>query len=190
MKLLIGLGNPGPKYEYTWHNAGFWLLDEIAREAKATWDESVNDKFQGILGKGNVDGESCVFLKPMTFMNLSGRSVGKVAQFYKISAPDWIVFHDEIDLPYGAVKGRQGGGAGGHNGIRSILEVTGREDFKRMKLGVGRPEKLEDGRPGMDVADFLLKPMPSQNAADFVKLVLPQVKLRFKDLLKRSEAKS
>lgn len=190
MKLLIGLGNPGSKYENTRHNAGFWVLDEILREANATWDESTTDKFHGVIGKGTVGGESCVFLKPMTFMNLSGRSVQKVAQFYKIDASNWIVFHDDIDLAFAVVKARQGGGHGGHNGIRSIMEVTGRDDFKRVKLGVGRPEKLPDGRPGMDVADFVLKPMPSQEVESYVKAVKSDVSLRIKDLLKQAGAKS
>jgi len=187
LKLLVGLGNPGPKYEYTRHNAGFWLLDELAREANTAWDNAVNEKFQAVVGKGNLEGESCVFLKPMTFMNLSGRSVQKVAQFYKIEASNWIVLHDDIDLAQAVVKARVGGGHGGHNGIRSIIEVTGRDDFKRIKLGVGRPEKLEDGRPLMDVADFVLKAMPLDQVAAYVQAVKPNVLLRLKDLLKQSK---
>ena len=184
MKLLIGLGNPGPKYETTRHNAGFWLLDELAQSVGVTWDESAKDKFLGAVGKGSIAGENCIFLKPMTFMNLSGRSVSKIAQFYKIPSQDWIVLHDDIDLPYATVKGRIGGGHGGHNGIRSMIEVTGRDDFRRLKLGVGRPGKLDDGRPELDVADFVLRPLPAHNVTDFIKAVMPEIQLRLKDLLK------
>ena len=190
MKLLIGLGNPGPKYENTWHNAGFWALDGLAREAGVSWDESTIDKFQGILTKGTVLGETCIFLKPMTFMNLSGRSVAKVAQFYKIPASDWIALHDDIDVPNGKVRGRQGGGHGGHNGIRSMMEVTGRDDFQRIKLGVGRPAKLDDGRPAMDVADYVLKRLDQSEVDAYVKVILPEVHLRIKDMLRRPAAKA
>ncbi len=190
MKLLIGLGNPGPKYENTWHNAGFWVVDEFVREAGVSWDESTKDKFHGIIGKGSVLGESCIFIKPMTFMNLSGRSIAKVAQFYKVPASEWIVFHDDIDIPNGKVRGRQGGGHGGHNGIRSMMEVTGRDDFQRIKLGVGRPGKLEDGRPAMDVADYVLKQLNRSEVDAYLKVVMPEVHLRIKEMLKRPPAKA
>ena len=186
MKLLIGLGNPGPKYENTWHNAGFWLIDALASEAGVNWDESAIDKFQGVLGKGLWCGEPCIFLKPMTFMNLSGRSVLKVAQFYKIPSSEWIVFHDDIDVPAGKVRARVGGGHGGHNGIRSILDVTGRDDFSRVKLGVGRPSKLEDGRLAMEVADYVLRGLLSSEVDIFRKAALPEVHLRLKDMFKQS----
>lgn len=185
MKLLVGLGNPGQRYENTRHNAGFWALDEIARIAGANWDSGAVDKFLGEVAKGQVLDEACVFLKPMTFMNLSGRSVMKIAQFYKIHPLDWIVIHDDIDLATGKVKARTGGGHGGHNGIRSIMEESGRDDFLRVKLGVGRPPKLEDGRPMMDVADYVLRQMPHQEVTDYVKAVMPEIDLRLKDLFKQ-----
>lgn len=187
MKLLIGLGNPGPKYEKTRHNAGFWLLDAVAARAGASWDQSTQDKFLGIIAKGTVAGYSCIFLKPMTFMNLSGKSVQKVAQFFKVSAFDWIVIHDDIDLPPGKVRAREGGGGhGGHNGLRSMMEITGRSDFHRVKLGVGRPEVLEDGQSAMDVADFLLRPMSEVEVANYIKAVSHDVDLRIEELLKRT----
>ena len=185
MKLLIALGNPGQRYESTWHNAGFWVLDEILRDASLSWNAGTVDKFLGVMAKGQVFNEDCILLKPMTFMNLSGRSVLKVAQFYKILSQDWIVIHDDIDMPAGKVKGRAGGGHGGHNGIRSMMEESGQDDFQRVKLGVGRPSKLEDGRSTMDVADYLLRPVPSNEVADFVKVVKPEVDLRIKDMFKQ-----
>ena len=123
MKLLVGLGNPGPQYETTRHNAGFLILDLIAEQFGLRWE-----------------GESCLLLKPLTFMNLSGKSVAACAGFYKLQAPDIVVLHDEIDVPAGKVKAKVGGGAGGHNGIRSIQAETGMDGFHRLKLGVGKPE--------------------------------------------------
>ena len=187
MKLLIALGNPGQRYEWTRHNAGFWVLDEIARDAGLAWDVGATDKFLGELSRGQVLGEACVLLKPMTFMNLSGRSVLKVAQFFKIPSKDWIVLHDDIDVPAGKVRARAGGGHGGHNGIRSIMEESGEENFHRIKLGVGRPEKLEDGRPMMDVADYVLQAIPGEDAADYVKAVMPDVMLRLKEVFRQQK---
>ena len=185
MKLLIALGNPGQRYELTRHKAGFWVLDEMARDARISWDQGAADKFLGELAKGQMLGESCILLKPMTFMNLSGRSVLKVAQFFKIPSQDWIVLHDDIDVPACKVRARAGGGHGGHNGIRSIMEESGKDDFQRVKLGVGRPPKLEDGRPMMDVADYVLRPMQATEVADYVKVVKPDVELRMKEMFKQ-----
>jgi PTH1 family peptidyl-tRNA hydrolase len=185
VKLLIALGNPGQRYEWTRHNAGFWVLDEIARDAGLAWDVGATDKFLGELSRGQVLGEACVLLKPMTFMNLSGRSVLKVAQFFKIPSQDWIVLHDDIDVPECKVKARAGGGHGGHNGIRSIMEESGKDDFQRVKLGVGRPPKLEDGRPMMDVADYVLRPMSSTEVAGYVKAVKPDVELRMREMFRQ-----
>jgi PTH1 family peptidyl-tRNA hydrolase len=184
-RLLIALGNPGKRYELTRHNAGFWVLDELARDAGANWDASSADKFLGHMAKGQVLGEACILLKPMTFMNLSGRSVLKVAQFFKIPSQDWIVLHDDIDVPSSKVRARAGGGHGGHNGIRSIMEESGRDDFQRVKLGVGRPPKLEDGSPTMDVADYVLRPMPLSEVADYVKAVKSDVELRMKEMFRQ-----
>ncbi len=185
MKLLVGLGNPGQRYEMTRHNAGFWVIDELARDSGLNWDQGAVDKFQGEMSKGQVLGEACLLLKPMTFMNLSGRSVLKVAQFFKIPSQDWIVLHDDIDVPSCKVRARAGGGHGGHNGIRSIMEESGKDDFQRVKLGVGRPPKLEDGRPMMDVADYVLRPMPAAEVADYVKAVKADVELRMKEMFRQ-----
>jgi PTH1 family peptidyl-tRNA hydrolase len=185
LKLLVALGNPGQRYESTRHNAGFWLLDELARDAGVSWDSGASDKFLGVMTKGQVLGEACVLLKPMTFMNLSGRSVLKVAQFFKIPSQDWIVLHDDIDVPSGKVRARSGGGHGGHNGIRSIMEESGKDDFQRVKLGVGRPAKLESGQPAMDVADYVLMPMPPGEIAEYIKAVKPDVELRLREVFRQ-----
>ena len=184
MKLFVGLGNPGAKYENTLHNAGFWVLDELLVESHGAWEDSPNDKFHGLIGRGELGGEACVYIKPMTFMNLSGRAVQKIAQFYKVDSVDWVVVHDDVDLPYGSVKARVGGGHGGHNGVRSIIELTGCSDFSRLKLGVGRPE---GERVVGAVADYVLKPLSRNEVQGFIQQVKPEVHLRLKDLLKRSK---
>lgn len=137
MKLLVGLGNPGPKYEKTRHNAGFLVLDKLAQHFGISWN---GEKFSGIYARGNISGEDCILLKPMTFMNLSGRSVQAAVRFFKIDCDDIVVLHDDIDVPSGKVKARIGGGHGGHNGILSIFKETGMKNFHRIKLGVGRPD--------------------------------------------------
>jgi peptidyl-tRNA hydrolase, PTH1 family len=185
--LLVGLGNPGQRYELTRHNAGFWLLDEIVLSAGVVWDSGGVEKFLGHIAKGPLLDRNCVFLKPATFMNLSGRSVVKAAQFFKIPSHDWIVLHDDIDVPAGKVRARAGGGHGGHNGIRSIMEESGKEDFHRIKLGVGRPPKLEDGRPMMDVADYVLQAITRVDAEDYVKAVTPDVMLRLKEVFRQQK---
>jgi peptidyl-tRNA hydrolase, PTH1 family len=171
LKLLIALGNPGQRYETTRHNAGFWVLDGLARDHGVSWPHAQDQKFLGDVTKGVICGESCILLKPMTFMNLSGRSVLKVAQFYKIHHEEWIVFQDDIDLASRKVKARRGGGHGGHNGIRSIIEETGTDEFYRIKLGVGRPDVLSDGKSTLGVADFVLQPQSESMVREFVEAV-------------------
>ena len=175
MKLLVGLGNPGPKYEVTSHNAGFLLLDVLAADSKTKW--TVDQKLQGEVCRGSVIGEPCIFLKPMTFMNLSGRSVGSVMRFYKIRPEDVVVFHDDIDVPAGKVRARTGGGHGGHNGIRSIINETGVAEFHRIKLGLGRPPEQ------WDTADWVLQNMSDEELrvlkGDMVKDVYVRLKQIF-----------
>ena len=175
MKLLIGLGNPGPKYETTRHNAGFLMLDLIADSAGIGWGSS---KFDAVMGKGQFNGESVVLLKPQTFMNLSGRSVAKAARFFKVAVEDMIVFHDDIDMDYGKVKTRAGGGHGGHNGIRSMIAELGSNNFHRMKLGVGRPTK--DAPVG--VSDWVLHPFTDAELLGLQKEMFDAVMLRLKGI--------
>lgn len=141
MKLLVGLGNPGPEYCFTRHNAGFMVLDFLChRHGGEVWTQ----KFQGLLSKVLIESERLVLLKPQTFMNLSGESVQKAVRFFKVAEQDLIVVYDDVDVPLGTVKLKMGGGAGGHNGMKSIMQQTGWGQFPRIKVGVGRPEGSQD----------------------------------------------
>ncbi len=133
--LVVGLGNPGAEYASTRHNIGFLVLDELGRRAGASFRE----KFQGELARTQVAGEDTTLLRPMTYMNHSGISVGRAASFYKLDPTAVIVIHDDLDLPYGEVRLKTGGGHGGHNGLRSIFAHFGR-DFHRVRCGIGRPQ--------------------------------------------------
>ena len=135
MLLLVGLGNPGPKYEQNRHNIGFMAVDEIVRRHSFA---SFKAKFQGLIAYGTLEGDKGLVLKPTTFMNESGRSVGEAMRFYKLSPNDVVVLHDELDLAFGKVRARAGGGLAGHNGLRSIAQYIG-PDFRRVRIGIGHP---------------------------------------------------
>ena len=135
MRLLVGLGNPGPQYAATRHNIGFMAVDRIA---DAHNFPPFRSKFNGLLTEGQLGGTKCLLLKPQTFMNLSGQSVAEAAKFFKISINDIMVFHDELDLAPGKLKIKTGGGHAGHNGLRSIHAHLG-PDFTRIRLGIGHP---------------------------------------------------
>ncbi len=137
IKLIVGLGNPGREYEPTRHNAGFWWVDEFAHEHHYTF--KAEGKFHGLAARGQVHGRELFLLKPQAFMNLSGRAVGALAQFYKILPESILVVHDELDLPPGSAKLKLGGGHGGHNGLKDIIAHLGTRDFWRLRLGIGHP---------------------------------------------------
>lgn len=149
MLLVVGLGNPGREYASHRHNVGFMAVDEIARAVRAS---SFACKFSGEWAKGEIGGEQAVLLKPMTYMNESGRSVQPAMAFFKIDPKDVIVLHDELDLPFGEVRMKFGGGHAGHNGLRSIMSACGTGDFGRIRIGIGRPPAGFRG----DVADYVL----------------------------------
>lgn len=135
MRLFVGLGNPGAKYQGNRHNIGFMAIDEIARRhGFAPWRR----RFQGESSEGQLGGERVILLKPMTFMNESGNAVGEAARFFKIAVGDITVFHDEIELPPAKLRVKTGGGIAGHNGLRSISAHVG-NDYRRVRLGVGHP---------------------------------------------------
>lgn len=136
MQLIVGLGNPGTKYENTRHNIGFALLDLMVEAAGAQWSSG---RFESSYSRGRIHGCECVFLKPFTYMNLSGKAVKLAAGFFKIPPEMIVVVHDDIDLEWGKVKTRKSGGHGGHNGVRSIIAELGSNQFPRIKVGVGRP---------------------------------------------------
>lgn len=149
MLLMVGLGNPGPQYEGNRHNIGFMAVDEIARSLSfGPWVK----KFHGEIAEGTIEGRKVLLLKPLTFMNDSGRSVQAAAAFYKIPPADILVFHDELDLPPGKVRVKLGGGHGGHNGLRSIDAHLGKE-YRRVRLGIGHPGSKERVNPHV-LGDF------------------------------------
>jgi PTH1 family peptidyl-tRNA hydrolase len=135
MRLFVGLGNPGTKYQGNRHNIGFMVVDDIARRhGFAPWRR----RFQGETSEGTLDGERVILLKPSTYMNESGRAVSEAANFFKLGVGDIVVFHDEIELPPAKVRVKVGGGIAGHNGLRSISAYIG-NDYRRVRLGVGHP---------------------------------------------------
>lgn len=137
IRLIVGLGNPGREYEDTRHNVGFRWVDEFARSENFSFRNEV--KFHGLVARSQLNGCEVFLLKPQTFMNLSGRAVAAVAQFYKIAPSGILVVHDELDLQPGIARLKTGGGHGGHNGLKDIIAQLGTKDFWRLRLGVGRP---------------------------------------------------
>ena len=138
IRLIAGLGNPGAEYEHTRHNAGFWVVEQLAKREGISL--SPDKKFHGLTGKGRIGGEEVHLLLPMTFMNKSGLSVGALASFYRITPAEILVVHDELDLPPGTARFKTGGGHGGQNGLRDIISSLGNnKDFHRLRIGIGHP---------------------------------------------------
>ncbi|HUU71075.1 MAG TPA: aminoacyl-tRNA hydrolase [Burkholderiales bacterium] len=158
MRLVVGLGNPGRQYEATRHNAGFWWLDSIADEYGVSL--SAESRFHGDVGRLRQSDVDCWLLKPMTFMNESGRAVRALCDFYKLAVSDMLVVHDELDLAPGVVKLKKGGGVAGHNGLRDIAAHMGK-DFWRLRIGVGRPADRAQ------VSNYVLSP-PRKEEAELI----------------------
>lgn len=152
IKLFVGLGNPGPEYEDTRHNAGFWWIDALARELKVNLVPERS--YWGLMARTTVQGQTVWLLEPQTFMNLSGKSVGALARFFKIKPEEILVVHDELDFEPGTVKLKRGGSHGGHNGLRDIHAQLGSPDYWRLRVGIGHP-----GNKG-EVASWVLKKPP------------------------------
>lgn len=172
--LVVGLGNPGPDYERTRHNVGFLVADVLAERVGGRF--AVHKKSGADLLQARLDGRQVLIAKPRTYMNLSGRPVAALAKFFSVPADQVIVVHDELDLPFGTIKLKQGGGEGGHNGLRSISQALTTKDYLRTRIGIDRP-------PGrQDPADYVLKPFAAperkevpvivEQAADAVELLL------------------
>jgi peptidyl-tRNA hydrolase, PTH1 family len=158
IKLLVGLGNPGPEYEDTRHNAGFWWLEAVARELKVALQP--DRAYFGKVGRTTMDGRPLWLLEPMTYMNRSGQSVAALARFFKIAPEEVLVAHDELDLPPGELKLKKGGGHAGHNGLRDIHAQLGTGDYWRLRIGIGHPGDKSE------VANWVLKkPAPDQREA-------------------------
>ncbi len=137
IRLIVGLGNPGREYETSRHNVGFRWVDELARLHKMSFKNE--NRFHGLAARGQFHGHDVLLLKPQTFMNASGRSVGALAQFHKIALEEILVVHDELDLPPGVARLKFGGGHGGHNGLKDIIAHLGSKEFWRLRLGIGHP---------------------------------------------------
>lgn len=147
IRLIAGLGNPGPEYEQTRHNAGFWLVDQLVPSLQR--DKNLN----ALVAKTKIAGEDVWLLQPQTYMNRSGQSVGGLARFYKIAPEEILVVHDELDVPPGVAKLKKGGSSGGHNGLKDITAALGTQDYWRLRIGIGHPRNLNQRQ---DVADFVL----------------------------------
>ncbi|HSC49943.1 MAG TPA: aminoacyl-tRNA hydrolase [Gaiellaceae bacterium] len=156
--LVVGLGNPGREYERTRHNVGWLVLDELARRRGGSW----RSKFSGSLGEVRLGDAKLALLKPETYMNESGRSVGAAARFFKVVPEQVLVVHDDVDLEAGRLRARSGGGLAGHNGLRSLAQYLGSQDFLRLRIGVGRPGR-GDRR---SVADWVLSPFAPEEDAE------------------------
>ncbi|HLU27358.1 MAG TPA: aminoacyl-tRNA hydrolase [Glycomyces sp.] len=158
--LVVGLGNPGPKYAANRHNVGFMVADVLARRVGGRFAVSRKARAEVCEARLGVGGPRVVIVKPLTFMNLSGSSVGPLAQYFGIAPESVIAVHDELDIPYGQLRVKRGGGEGGHNGLRSMSKVLGTKDYVRVRFGIGRP-------PGrQDPADYVLKDFAKAERAD------------------------
>ncbi|WP_308923583.1 aminoacyl-tRNA hydrolase [Janthinobacterium sp. J1-1] len=177
IRLIVGLGNPGPEYEQTRHNAGFWLVDNLANSLPGTRLQR-DSRYNAMLAKTSINGQDVWLLEPLTFMNRSGQSVGALARFFKIAADEVLVVHDELDLMPGIARLKKGGSAGGHNGLKDITAALGTQDYWRLRLGIGHPRSLNLQQ---QVADFVLhRPRREdqeliEQAIDKSLLVMPQI---------------
>jgi len=155
IQLIVGLGNPGSDYEPTRHNAGFWFVDELAQRCQQQFRSE--QRFHSEVARCLIDGNECRLQKPMSYMNRSGQSVRSLLQFFKIPLEQILVVHDELDLPPGVVKLKKGGGHGGHNGLRDLINHLGSKDFHRLRIGIGHPGHRDQ------VVDYVLKKPSKQD---------------------------
>ena len=160
IKLIVGVGNPGPEYELTRHNIAWIFLDTWNKLSSSNWQQ----KFKGEYTSFSQSGEKVYALKPQTFMNLSGESVAPMAKFFKIYPDEILVIHDEVDLKFGQVQFKKGGGLAGHNGLKSIAKLVGTNDFYRLRMGVGRPERGS-------MSSWVLGKFPVEDTADLEKIL-------------------
>ena len=156
--LVVFLGNPGPRYEGTRHNAGFMAADAMAKAKGVSINRA---RFKALTGTCTIGGQRVMLMKPQTFMNLSGEAAAQAVKFYKLAPDHVIVVSDEISLPIGKLRVRRKGSAGGHNGLKSVIACLGTEEFPRIRLGVGAPP-----HPDYDMADWVLSAFKNQDAED------------------------
>jgi len=162
VKLIVGLGNPGSRYELTRHNSGFLIVDQLVDKYVSS---GFKEKGKVLLAEAAIGGEKVLLAKPQTFMNLSGQGVIPLAQFYKIAPADILVIYDDLDLEVGKIRLRPQGGSGGHNGIKSIIQLLGTEEFPRLKIGIGRPPA------NWDTADYVLSRFTSEEWSVITKVI-------------------
>lgn len=177
IRLIVGLGNPGPEYESTRHNAGFWLADHLADDLHTPF--APEKAFAGWVARARVAGENVVLLKPSTYMNRSGQAVSEVARFFKIVPEQVLVLHDELDLLPGQVKLKQGGGNAGHNGLKDINATLGTPNFWRLRIGIGHPRSLGLAQA---VADFVLH-APRRDEQDDIDRVITRSRVAVPTML-------
>jgi len=183
IKLFVGLGNPGPEYEATRHNAGFWWIDALARQLKVSM--AMDRSYYGLVARTTINGQTVWLLEPQTFMNLSGKSVAALARFFKIAPQEMLVVHDELDIAPGEAKLKLGGSHAGHNGLRDIHAQMGTDDYWRLRIGVGHPgvksevvnwvlkKPMLDHRIAIDQCiDRTLKALPHLMAGDMDKATM------------------
>ena len=160
--IVVFLGNPGPKYNGTRHNAGFMAADAMAKELNVSINKM---RFRALTASVSIGGEKVLLMKPQTYMNLSGEAVGQAAKFYKVNPEHIIVISDEVALPVGKLRIRKGGSAGGHNGLKNIIQHLGTDQFPRMRMGVGSAP-----HPDYDMADWVLGTFKNKDAEDMAEL--------------------
>ena len=175
MKLIVGLGNPGPEYDRTRHNMGFKVIDKLS----AKYSIEVNhSKFKGMYGTGLINGEKIILFKPYTYMNLSGEAVEQIAAFYKVSLEDLIVIYDHIDIAPGLIRIRKSGSAGSHNGMKSVTQMMGSTAFPRVRVGIGKPDNtdhlIEYVIGAIDEDEKPLLEEGIQKAADAVSMIIEE----------------
>jgi len=175
IRLIVGLGNPGPRYADTRHNAGFWFVDEIARLAGVILRPE--PRFHGAAARATLDGRELWLLQPTTFMNRSGQSVAALARFYKIAPEQILIAHDEIDLPVGQIKLKYAGGHGGHNGLRDLHAHLGTPNYWRLRIGVGHPGSKDQ------VVDYVLH-APSKMEREKIDFVIDEARRLLPTLLR------
>jgi len=158
LRLIVGLGNPGPDYSETRHNAGFWFCERLARELNVPFARE--SRYQGFVAKARVNGADLWLLMPQTFMNRSGLSVQALTHFYRIAPAEMLVVHDELDIPPGQLRLKFGGGLGGHNGLKDITAHLGTQDYWRLRIGIGHPGDRND------VVNYVLKPPRKEEAGE------------------------
>ena len=180
--LVAGLGNPGREYERTRHNVGWLVLDELARRHGGSW----RSKFSGSLAEVRLGDARLALLKPETYMNESGRSVGAAARFFKVEPEQLLVVHDDVDLEPGRLQARDGGGLAGHNGLRSLAQQLGSQDFLRLRIGVGRPGRGDQ----RSVSDWVLSPFaPEEDVEALVARAADAVEAVAAEGLDRTQAR-